>query len=83
VGTPLTATTSIAATMLAALLIAHLFSATEQRAADIAVLLTAVAPTLTITSADLYLTPSPPSPSAGAPRPAEPACTRPTSAPQC
>ncbi|MFC0435049.1 hypothetical protein [Kutzneria buriramensis] len=69
--------------MLAALLIAHLCSATEQRAAGIAVLLAAVTPTLTITSADLYLTPFPPSPSAGVQRPAEPACTRPTSAPRC
>jgi hypothetical protein len=69
--------------VLAALLIAHLCSATEQRPAGIAVLLTAVTPTLTITSADLYLMPFPPSPSAGVARPAELAYTRPTSASQC
>lgn len=80
---PLTAPTSITATVLAALLTGHLSSATEQLAAGGAVLLTAVAPTLTMTSVDLYLKPFSLSESAGVPRPAGPACTRPMSVPRC
>ena len=82
-GIPLTAPTSIATAVLAVLLIAHLVSATEQLAAGVAVLFTAVASALTTTTDGPYLKVFSLSETAGVSRPTRLAPTRMFSAPRC